>query len=127
MKPPFTVPEKQRLTQSKCKFKVKEKRKINREERDKRIGLSEEKIKELDRSGKAFFQAMMKEHGEYFKFWWEFRENTHLPIGFRFKPCSLNKNMWFLFTNHLEESLQDITDVEKEGSAMRGFLNFPWV
>ena len=63
MKIPIAISDEQRLTSAKNRhhssskhcFKAKERRQINKEERNKRIGLSEEKIKELDGSGKAFF------------------------------------------------------------------------
>lgn len=40
--------------------------KIDKEERDKRIGLSQEKIKELEASSRAFFQWMCRQYGEIF-------------------------------------------------------------
>ena len=89
-------------------FKVNGIRKINKEERDKRIGLSEEKIKELEKSSRTFFQTMIRIYG--YIFWFKWQEGGTPPLGFRMKPDSINNSMWFLFTNELEESLQNNAD-----------------
>ena len=133
MKIPIAISDEQRLTSAKNRhhssskhcFKAEERRQINKEERNKRIGLSEEKIKELDGSGKAFFQMMLRANGELFWFRWQ-KGNKEPPKGFRFKPYNLNKSMWFLFTNQLEESLQNMTDEDRQERAMRGFLCCRW-
>lgn len=39
-------------------------------------------------------------------FWFKWQKGGEAPLGFRMKPDSINNNMWFLFTNALEDSLQ---------------------
>lgn len=80
-------------------------RKIDKEERDKRIGLSLEKIKELEKSSQAFFQAMLQKNGNVF--WFKWQKGDTDPLGFRFNPYWINNIMWFLFSNTLEELLQN--------------------
>ena len=130
MKKPVAISGEQRLSLSKHGFKAKERRQINKEERNKRIGLSEEKIKELERSGKMFLQTMLRANGELFWFHWKDDNNNPLkdpPKGFRFKPYHLNKTMSFLFKNELKESLQNMTDEDKEEPTMNVFLHRRWV
>lgn len=98
-------------------FKVNGRRKINKEERDKRIGLSKEKIKELKKSSLAFFQTMLQKHGGIF--WFKWQEGGTDPLGFRMKPDSINNSMWFLFTNDLEESLQNSVKAAQVGKSFR--------
>lgn len=47
-------------------FKVNGIRKINKEERDKRIGLSTEQIKELEKTSLTFFQTTLCKYGGIF-------------------------------------------------------------
>ena len=74
---------------------------------------------------KRFFQMMLRANGELFWFRWQ-KGKKEPPKGFRFKPYNLNKSMWFLFTNQLEESLQNMTDEDRQERAMRGFLCCRW-
>ena len=79
--------------------------KIDKEARDKRIGLSENRMRELETSSRAFFQRMCRQYGEIFHLQWQGRNTNRL--GFHMKPESRNNSMWFLFTNGLRESLQN--------------------
>lgn len=83
-------------------------RKIDKEARDKRIGLSKEQIKEMENSSLSFFQLMLKNYGV--TFWFHWQEGGTDPEGFRFTSYWVEKCMWFLFINGLEERLQDIVD-----------------
>ena len=53
-------------------------------------------------------------------------ENTD-PLGFRFKPFNLNKSLWFLFTNQLEESIHNNRkDKDRPEQAKLTSLSFRW-
>ena len=140
LKIPIAISDKQRLTStknrhhtsSKQSFKTKVRRQLNKEERNKRIGVSDEKIKELDASYKAFLLKMLKTHGETFKFYWPEDETNKTKqeestTGFRFFPYNVNKSMVFLYLNKLEESLQNVTDQDLNDKTLCRFLNSIWV
>ena len=119
-------------TSSKQSFKTKVRRQINKEERNKRIGVSDEKMKELETSYKAFLLKMLKTHGETFKVFWPEDETNkkkqeESTTGFRFFPYNVNKSMVFLYLNKLEESLQNVTDEDLNDKTLCRFLNSIWV
>ena len=137
MKTRKVISHEQRLTSAKNRhfsscFKAKERRRINIEERNKRIGLSEEKVKELEGSNIHFFQSMLMSYGETFNFYWDpnktKKEKREESIsGFRFTPYHVNKNMWFLYTNKLEDSPEVNMDQDLIEQPLRWFLNSIWV
>ena len=57
------VREKERVPVSIPYLKVNGIRKIDKEERDKRLGLTEEKMNEMKKSNQAFFQMMFRQYG----------------------------------------------------------------
>ena len=113
-------------------FKAKERRRINIEERNKRIGLSEEKIKELEGSHLDFFQDMLMSYGETFYFYWDpnktkKKKQEEPKSGFRFTPYHVNKAMWFLYINKLEELPEVNMDHDHIEQPLHWFLNSIWV
>ena len=72
---------------------------------------------------------MLKTHGETFMFYWpqDVKKQKEPTTGFRFSPYNVNKSMVFLYSNKLEETLQNVTDEDLNKETMRRFLNSIWV